>query len=204
MKKGTKEKILDKALDLFNKHGVENTTVRDIAAEVGISHGNLCYHFPNIENLTEHLYRQLVSELDLVFQAMTQEQPSLKYLQQSSALTFELLYKYRFLMLDFVTIMRKNEQVRKHYRQLYRQRKEQFRKTICWMQKEGYMVPELYPGHYDAVIEQLFIIGDFWISSSEILYEGKEKDKVSHYINIMNQVLLPYLTKKAHEELKEG
>ena len=38
----TKEKIIDTALQLFNKQGIDPVTTRHIAKEMNISHGNLC------------------------------------------------------------------------------------------------------------------------------------------------------------------
>jgi AcrR family transcriptional regulator len=201
MAKDTRENILDSALLLFNSQNVDQVTIREVAKKAGISHGNLCYHFPNIENLVENLYKRLVAELDNQFTLMTGREISLTVLQESSANTFRILYKYKFLMLDFVSVMRASKFIRDHYRKLYKFRKEQFRIVLGWMLSEGYLKSELYPGHYEKVIEQLFIIGDFWIASSEILFEGKEKDKVAYYADIVNQVLLPYFTEKTLSQL---
>ena len=41
----TKHKILKTALDLFNKEGLDQVSVRRIAVEMNISDGNLRYHF---------------------------------------------------------------------------------------------------------------------------------------------------------------
>ena len=196
MVKDIKNRILDISLELFNNHGIDEVSIRDVAKKVGISHGNLCYHFPNIESLIENLYKRLVSEQDELFQKMTGQEVSLAFLKASSAESFKLLHKYKFLMLDFVSIMRKSKVIREHYRELYKLRKQQFRMVISWMLKEEYIKQEIYPGHYEKVIEQLFIIGDFWIASSEILFEGNETDKFNYYTDIINQVLFPYLTDK--------
>lgn len=107
-------------------------------------------------------------------------------------------------MLDFVTVMRKNKKIREHYRKLFRLRQDQFRNVFAWMITEGYMKPETYSGQYEKLIEQMFIVGDFWIASAEILYDGKEKDKISHYVDILNQVLFPYLSQKAISAMEEG
>lgn len=200
MASDTRQKILDTALRLFNANGVEQTSLREIAGKIGISHGNLCYHFPNIDNLVENLYLQLVAEQDELFGRMTSRGVSIQMLKASSKESLTLLYKYRFLMLDFVAVMRKSRKIRSHYRKLYQMRKDQFRKVLAWMTAEGYLKPEIYPGHYEKVIEQLFIVGDFWIASSEILYEGAEKDKIAYYADIIDQVIFPYLTPKALEE----
>ena len=203
MSRNTRELILDSALQLFNSNNVDQVTIRDVAKKAKISHGNLQYHFPNIENLVESLYNRLVAELDEQFRKMTGQEISLQVLNASTAVTFRLLYKYKFLMLDFVSVMRKSKYIREHYRNLYRMRKDQFRIVLQWMLKEGYLKAERYPGHYEKVIEQLFIIGDFWIASAEILFEGKEADKIDHYSDIINQVMLPYFTEKTLLELSK-
>lgn len=202
MARNTRELILESALQLFNSKNVDQVTIRDVANKAKISHGNLQYHFPNIESLVESLYKRLVAELDTQFNLMTSQETSLKALITSSSVTFQLLYQYKFLMLDFVSVMRKSKYIREHYRKLYKVRKDQFRLMLQWMLKMEYLKPELYPGHYEKVIEQLFIIGDFWIASAEILYEGKEKDKVNYYTDVVNQVLLPYLTPEALQKLQ--
>jgi AcrR family transcriptional regulator len=193
----TRQKILNAALQLFNSRNVEQVSIREVAKKAGISHGNLCYHFPNIENLVEHLYLQLAAEQDQLFARMTAQEVSLQTLKTSSTESLALLYRYKFLMLDFVAVMRKSKTIRTHYRQLFKMRKEQFKKIFAWMISKGYMKEEVYPGHYDKVIEQLFIVGDFWMASAEVLYEGKEKDKIAYYADIIDQVLFPYLTPAA-------
>jgi AcrR family transcriptional regulator len=203
MGKDTKDKILDAALQLFNTQSVDQVTVRDVAKKVGMSHGNLCYHFPNTESLIENLYKRLALEMDEQLGEMTGKEVSFSLLRASSAQAFRTMYKYKFLMLDFVSVMRKSKYVREHYRKLYKLRKEQFKMVLSWMLSQGYLRAEMYPGHYDKVIEQLFIVGDFWIASSEILYDGKEKDKVEYYADISNQILIPYFTDKALKALME-
>jgi AcrR family transcriptional regulator len=197
MAPNTRQKILDTALLLFNTKGADQISIRDVATKAGMSHGNLCYYFPNIENLVENLYLQLAAEQDELFIRMTARDVSLQTLKASSKESLTLLYKYRFLMLDFVAVMRKGKKIREHYRQLFKLRKDQFRSVFAWMISQGYMKPEIYPGHYEKVIEQMFIVGDFWMASAEILYEGQEKDKIAHYADIIDQVLFPYLTPKA-------
>ena len=46
MKTNIKDEILETAKELFNKQGYEAVSMRDIAAGVGISVGNLTYHYP--------------------------------------------------------------------------------------------------------------------------------------------------------------
>ena len=42
---------------LFNRFGEPSVTVSAIAADIGISHGNLYYHYPSKEKIVEDLFR---------------------------------------------------------------------------------------------------------------------------------------------------
>lgn len=51
MKKQTKDTIIESAGTLFNQKGYDAVSMRDVAAQVGISVGNLTYHYPKKEDL---------------------------------------------------------------------------------------------------------------------------------------------------------
>ena len=52
----TKEKIIETSINLFNEKGCLNTSTRHIADELGISIGNLYYHFKNKEEIVIEIY----------------------------------------------------------------------------------------------------------------------------------------------------
>ena len=54
-KPSTAEKILDAGRSLFNAKGYAATSLGDIARTVGISKGNLTYHFPTKRALAAQL-----------------------------------------------------------------------------------------------------------------------------------------------------
>ena len=51
MNKNLKHEILAAAQSFFNEKGYQETTMRDIASALGISLGNLTYHFHKKEDL---------------------------------------------------------------------------------------------------------------------------------------------------------
>ena len=52
----TAERILEVTLDLFNRFGEPNVSTTLISAELGISPGNLYYHYPAKDELINALF----------------------------------------------------------------------------------------------------------------------------------------------------
>ncbi|QIP12862.1 TetR/AcrR family transcriptional regulator [Spirosoma aureum] len=197
----TKAKILQAALKLFNEQGADVSTVRHIAKEVGISHGNLCYHFPNTDIIINHLYDQLVDQLSVrigaVYATADQE---MEVLIESAKASMAILHDYRFLMLDFAGIMRRIPELREKHRALVVKRKVVFRQILLQLRASDRMRGELYPGHDDDLLDQLFIVGDFWLSSATIFHDGPIDEKLNHYQRIFLALLIPLLTEKGIAE----
>lgn len=58
----TRAKLVDIALASFRQRGYDDTTIRLIAAEAGVSTGNAYYHFPTKNHLVQELYLQIQTE----------------------------------------------------------------------------------------------------------------------------------------------
>lgn len=196
----TKEKIINKALELFNQKGVDNITVRHIAKELGMSHGNLCYHYPNIEVIMEILYRRFVAELDTT--VLRGRASNIQALYDLTLIGYEKLYEYRFVVLDFASIMRRNASIRILSKQLTVMRQIHYQFLISEMVKKGLFKPPIVENQYMTWIHAAIFFGDFWVTSSEFSYTGKEQDKVKTYHNFFMNLTIPYLTEKGMEDMK--
>lgn len=199
----TKQRILQTSLQLFNQYGLDSITVRHIAKELAISHGNLCYHFPNTDAIAETLYEQLIEELNSVLhEPAIFSSINLQAFYNLCAFVFEKLYKYKFLIQDFISLTRRNPGLKQKHRDLVNSRRIFFRMSIEAGIQAGFLKPDIIEGQYENFFNQLFIIGDFWLASAEILFEGKEEDKLPTYLNIAFTLIVPYLTEKGLSEYK--
>lgn len=196
----TKERILAKAKELYNQQGTDSITVRHIASELTMSHGNLCYHFPNTDSIIQALYIDLVEELNGLFAGMTTTTSSLQVLYDTSLKGFELLYEYRFLMLDFVRIMRSIPAINQHFKQLMLARKLQMIQTFKDLEADGLIRSPLFSDQYELLTEHLLTFGDFWIARAEIVYEGEENNRIKRYHRVFLSSLIPILTERGLEE----
>ena len=59
----TRARILDAALDLFRRHGFEETTMRGIAAAAGLSLGSAYYYFQSKEDLVMAFYERAMDAM---------------------------------------------------------------------------------------------------------------------------------------------
>ncbi len=198
--KNTKEIILNTSLELFNSLGLSKVTLRTIANKMGISQGNLNYHFKKREDIIEALYFQLVSNIDKSMLNLQQSKDVLQLMLDISQTIMSNFYKYRFFLLDFVQIMRENKKIKKHYAELTTQREQQFSMLFNLLIKNDLMRKEVLPNEYKYLYKRIQILGDFWISDAEIIHTKTTKKTIAMYSEILTQAIYPYLTAKGQKE----
>ncbi|MBN9284163.1 MULTISPECIES: TetR/AcrR family transcriptional regulator [Flavobacterium] len=199
----TKRKILDAGLLLFNEYGLSNVSQRKISDYLGISPGNLTYHFKKKEAIEEALYFELVVMIRDEYKKMELNAVSLSNLTAFVHRFFALIYEYRFVFLDIVHIMRTNEIIAAHYRQLIISRKMQFLETI-----EHFIASDLFraaelPDEYAFLYKRVQIIFDFYLSSIEISEKGVNKTHIDRHTTIFLYAVYPYLSAKGKEQFFE-
>jgi AcrR family transcriptional regulator len=195
----TKEIILTAALELFNEQGVEAITVRHIAQHIGISHGNLCYHFPRKEDIIFALYEQAAAGISGQFLALMQthpEQMNLPTMLQMMTASFAVQYRYKFLMVDFVNIMRRIPAIKANFQAIFPMLRAQMMHALTALQDRHIIRTDLPAEQFDYLIRHIYLFGDFWLSEAEILYTGDEAEKLSFFTHLGWSLLVPYLTKK--------
>jgi len=200
----TRERALTAALELFNRDGVEAVSTRQIAAAAGLSQGNLCYHFPAKGQIIEALYRQLWQAFEAVLAQDPQTEP---HLADQPRVTWRVLrtqYRYRFLMLDFVQVMRTYPEILTHFRAAVLHRQAQFKAIFAAYIAKGWMEPEPMPGAHQRLVMQCYVLGDFWMAEAEILFEGSESELLLHYTSLICGMFWPYLTVQGRSILDQA
>lgn len=202
--RNTKEVILKTALDLFNTDGLPKVTLRTIANAMGISQGNLNYHFKKRETIIEALYLQLVERIDQTMSKHQNQNIGLESLLSISTIMMESFFEYRFFMLDFVQIMRENEKIKKQHLELTKMREAQFKMLSNFLIENKILRKEVLPDEYKSLYKRFQILSDFWISSAAVSTSRLNKKLIKEYSDIINQAIFPYLTdsgKKKYLEL---
>ncbi len=107
----TRERILETSLALFNRLGEPHVTTADIAGEMGISPGNLYYHFRNKEEIVGELFGAYEASVRPLLASPTGHAADVEDLWLLLHLLLERMQAYRFLYRDLVDIAGRQRRV---------------------------------------------------------------------------------------------
>jgi AcrR family transcriptional regulator len=71
----TRDRILQAALDCFDDHGYDRTSIARIRDHSGVSNGALFHHFPNKEAIAEGLYLEAMRAVQQGYWSVLDQQP---------------------------------------------------------------------------------------------------------------------------------
>jgi len=136
----TRERILKAALLMFNQEGEEAISLVDIAGEIGISPGNLYYHYKGKESLLAELFDRFEEELVQVLSV-----PGAQKLEISDSwiflyIIFEEIYDFRFFYLNLASIMDRVPSLKARMARLMRAKETMIRDLIQHMVAEEIVV----------------------------------------------------------------
>ena len=156
----TKDRILQISLQLFNERGERSVTTNHIAAELGISPGNLYYHFRNKQEIIKELAQQYQAET-LEMLALPVDRPlnandKISYFQVLS----NQLWAYRFIHRDVYHLVENNEDFRKIYSRFAGQVMQQGQKIYRAFVDAGLM--KMTDSEIEALIINLWIVLTNW------------------------------------------
>ena len=110
----TAERILEVTLDLFNRFGEPNVSTTLISAELGISPGNLYYHYPAKDELINTLFDRYEKALNELLRAAD----GVRHVEDAWLffhMMFELIWDHRFLYRDLNDLLSNNRRLETHF-----------------------------------------------------------------------------------------
>ena len=191
----TREKILLQALDLFNQKGVDQVSVLEISQTMGISYGNLTYHFKKKDDLVRALYVQMQHELDAAINHLVQRIFEETYYLKLVNELLQVTWKYRFLYLSINSLMNQYPFIREGEKSYSATRNKILNRGKKYLIDEGYLKPES-DSHYELLIRNLNMILYAWIVDAELFHEGEVAAKIEDYATLFYGIALTNVTEK--------
>ena len=189
----TRIKIVESSILLFNKKGLANVRLQDIAEYNNISPGNLTYHFKTKKDLMDYIIYYMIRKL-VEIEATQRE--SLKQMSLYNILRNNLvfLFNYRFFFRDILEIINLVPNAKSVFKDVNKLNEKFSIEYINISIKNGYMKKEAYDGQYKIFAKNNWAIVSSSLTTWEVLDDSKNK-----YRKIFDEIMghfYPYLTKK--------
>jgi AcrR family transcriptional regulator len=187
----TKEYILTNITQLFNRQGFTNTSLRQAAAYLDMSDGNLRYHFKDKEALVMDLFKQMRMELTLAMSAedTTRGDGRPEHVREEFRAIFFTMYRYKFLFVESNLLIKQYASFRRQHATLRKQQKAYYKSLLSAYIKADNPDSKL-------LFEQLYILSDSWIKYvdlEEISSPISIDAKIDHYVDLCLRLLKPVL-----------
>jgi len=158
----TRQRILDVTLTLYNARGEPRVSTSLIATELGISAGNLHYHFRRKDDLSAALLQQFVSELDALLPPAGWRADSVEDVWLLLHLILESLWRYRFLFRDLSGIMARDRRAGQRLAMVFA-RAVQASRGICLGLVERNLMTAT-GAEIDALSVNIAVVSLYWLS----------------------------------------
>ena len=200
----TKEKILQTALLLFNTRGVSKVSSKAISEEIGMSYGNLCYHFPKKDDIIMRLHQNLLDELDESFEKVERDIFAFDSLVVTLRKMMTLTEKYCFLFFSSHELQLKYEPIRLKSIERAKEYHNLLLRISEFLMANGYMKSDDDKESVKMFVHGLLILYNSWITDSQLFYNEKGGiSKVDYYLKVLFSMLRPSLTRKGIEAFSE-
>ena len=207
----TVERVLAESLRLFNERGEANVTTGLIAGELGMSPGNLYYHFRNKEQIVEALFRRFEARIDIDPPARGGAEESrgsptrwglvsIEDLWLYLHLVLEAIWDYRFLYRNLDDLAARNRRLREHLNRIF-DRKLASVVALC----EGLVAAgamQADAGEIRVLARNVLLVATYWLNFHALRRRGPESDpglELGAYQVL--SLVAPYLRGPAREHL---
>ncbi len=189
----TRERILATAQRLFNESGTAAVSTNHIADAMGISPGNLYYHFRNKEAIIRALFEQQFARWDELYTLPDDRLPTLADLQQLVRATFVMSWDYRFMYRELIVLLRRDEQLQRRWVAIRARGFAGFRELVDLFVAADVLRAPADPTAVTRLAELCWLISEFWLASVEVSGEAVDAAQMERGIALMLQVLDPFI-----------
>jgi AcrR family transcriptional regulator len=189
----TRERILKTALELFNESGTAAVSTNHIADALGMSPGNLYYHFRNKEEIIRALFEQQFAQWDALYQLPGDRLPTLDDLQGLVRATFAVSWAYRFIYRELIALLRRDELLHQRWVGVRARGFAGFQQLVDLFVAAGVLRDPGDPAVVTRLAELCWLISEFWLASVEVSGKIMDAHQMGRGVALMLQILEPFI-----------
>ena len=190
----TKDKIITTAIKLFNLHGTKAISTNHIAKEMGISPGNLYYHFTSkhdiIRSISANFSNELASAFQIQLDTISDFSNNLTTLFNSF---FKIQRSYQFLFLEGVHLTKQDSRLLDNYTNLRSLIKKGYHELLSNLVKIKIMKRQSL-NIIDDLLDAQWIIMWYWINHTILDRNTYDDFQIKKGIKLSFSIIKPQLT----------
>ena len=190
-----RERILATALRLFNERGTAAVSTNHIAEDLGISPGNLYYHFRHKEAIIRALFEQQFARSDALYTLSGERPPTLNDLQELVLSTFVMSWDYRFIYRELIALLRRDEELRARWIEVRQRGFAGFSELVTQFVAAGVLRAPESPAAVQRLAELCWLVSEFWLASVEVSGQEVSVAQMEHGVALMLQLLEPSIVR---------
>ena len=201
----TAERILEVTLELFNRFGEPNVSTTLISAELGISPGNLYYHYPAKDELINSLYDRFEHSLNELLHASddVRDVEDAWFFMHS---LFELIWQYRFLYRDLNDLLSKNRRLETHFQSVLKNKTRAVTAMLSGMSRCGAV--NIDAREVEATATSMVVVLTYWLSFEYVRDPRRALEAENAQLALLRgaqhvlNLLVPYLETQQRTHLR--
>ncbi|ARD44486.1 MULTISPECIES: TetR/AcrR family transcriptional regulator [Colwelliaceae] len=201
----TRDKIIQASIVLFNEQGERNVTTNHIAADLGISPGNLYYHFRNKEDIILSIYEEYAR--NLLIETMPEVSPDVKPLDAIILymdVVFQAMMKFRFFYSNLPVLLAKNPLLHDKYVEVQSFIAQRVSELLLSLREAKMM--EFSDEDLPDIVSILRLVNTFWLSFYQTQNNDNEINDAVFYQGVLKILVIihPYISEGAKSEFLEA
>ena len=198
----TRERIIGTALELFNASGTRAVTTNHIAAAMGISPGNLYYHFRNKEAIIRAIFARMHEVGTREYLAINAERGpgTAATMAETFVMIQRFNWRYRFFKRELTALVMADPLLGEQFVASHRANLAMVDAALERSITQGFLVPLAEPARR-LLAEQVWMMTLFWLNYLEIGGEEVNDETLQRGIDHLQLLLGNYLTDAAKQAL---
>lgn len=193
-----KDRILDAALTLFNAHGSANVTTNHIGQHLGMSPGNLYYHFRNKEEIIRALFARLDRLWDGDYALAPGTRLGLDDVMKLLHVTFETMWRYRFFYRETLGLVQNDPELAQTYRRVRVRGLQGTEELLHSLIHSGVLQPSARTAVPELSV-LIRIVTDNWLNFRALGDQPLDPTDMGAGVGLVLSMVKPYFTPSAQE-----
>lgn len=191
----TKDRVVAMAIRLFNERGTAAVTTNHVAAELGMSPGNLYYHYRNKEDLIRAAFDVMNDEADELWESpFGPAGIDVAKLLEGNLRLFE---RYTFFARELPSLLYADETLRTRYKKIVQRRRGEVEHALTRL-CDAQMMKDPGKAARTRLVDACWVFSLNWLGYAEISGEKVGVDQVREGAQIVLEMLRPHLVPGIH------